>query len=148
PFSASEGQPASRRAGSLPSNEAADEDGPIVLPKRAGSGSAAGKMGGARAPSPTELGLIPVQGDASSVVSPRGKTDPYAFYLSYYRSRDRDRTDPEKLRKTVRDLNALGKTREVHAALLGYLKNQPRQAEAWMYEALAVSVEINHGSAA
>jgi hypothetical protein len=105
-------------------------------------------MGAPRGPSPPELGLIPIQGDAATVVKPSGKTDPYAFYLSYYRSKDPGRTDPEKLRKTVRDLNALGKTREVHAALIGYLKNHPRQAEAWMYEALALSIEINRGAAA
>jgi len=82
------------------------------------------------------------------VVKPSGKADPYAFYLSYYRSQDKDRTDPEILRKTVRDLNALGKIREAHAALVGYLKNHPRLAETWMYEALAKSIEMNHGTAA
>jgi len=105
-------------------------------------------MGRARGPSPLELGLIPIQGNAAAVVKPAGKTDPYAFYLSYYRSNDEDRSDPEKLRKTVGDLNALGKTREVHAALVGYLKNHRRLAETWMYEALAMAIEMNQGAAA
>ena len=79
------------------------------------------------------------------MVKPSGKTDPYAFYLSYYRSQDKDRTDPEKLRKTVRDLNQLRKPREVHAALLGYLWNHLKHAEPWMYEALALAIEMNNG---
>src|SRR5262249_39207091 len=123
------------------------DDGPIVLPKKAGASSSV-KMKEARGPSPAELGLIPIQGSASTVAKPTGKTDPYAFYQSYYHSNDRDRSDPEKLRKTVRDLNSLGKTREVHAALVGYLKNHSRLAETWMYEALALSIEINGGTAA
>ncbi len=52
------------------------------------------------------------------------------------------------MRKTVRDLNRIGKPREVHAALLGYLKNHAKQAEPWMYEVLAAAIELNQGSAA
>jgi hypothetical protein len=122
------------------------EDEPIIVPKKPGSGSAKANMDGARGPSPAELGLIPIQGDSAAVVKPSGKTDPYTFYQSYYRSNDPSRSNPETLRKTVRDLNALGKTREVHAALVGYLKNHPRRAETWMYEALALAIEINRGS--
>ncbi len=96
-----------------------------------------------RGDSPEELGLIPIQAGASPVVKPGGKTDPYAFYESYYRSKDKERTDPEKLRKLVMDLNRLGRIKEVHAALVGYLKNQSKHAEPWMYEALAKSIEIN-----
>jgi hypothetical protein len=83
-----------------------------------------------------------------TVARPSGKADPYKFYLSYYKSQDKARTDPEKLRITVRDLNMLRKTTEVHAALLGYLKNHGKRAEPWMYEALALAIEMNHGSAA
>jgi len=97
--------------------------------------------------SPEELGLIRIPGGAVPIAKPSGKTDPDAFYMSYFRSQDKDRTDPEKLRILVRDLNQLGKTREVHAALVAYLKNHPRLAESWMYEALALSIEINHGPA-
>jgi len=76
------------------------------------------------------------------------KLDPYKFYLEYYRSDDKDRTDPDAMRRTVRDLNRLGRTREVHAALLGYLKNPRNPHETWMYEALAAAIELNNGSAA
>ena len=76
-----------------------------------------------------------------------GKVDPYTFYRGYYRSDDKDRTDPEKLRRTVRDLNRVGKPRELHAALIGYLENHSKLAEPWMYEALAAAIELNQGSA-
>ena len=52
------------------------------------------------------------------------------------------------MRKIVRDLNRIGRPREVHAALFGYLKNQAKNAEPWMYEALAAAIELNQGSAA
>ena len=74
-----------------------------------------------------------------------GKVDPYTFYRGYYRSDDKDRTDPEKLRRTARDLNRVGKSRELHAALIGYLENHSKLAEPWMYEALASAIELNQG---
>jgi hypothetical protein len=78
----------------------------------------------------------------------KSKTDPYQFWLRYYRSNDPRKTDPEELRETVRLLNMNGKTRDAHAALLGFLKNHPRDAQSWMYRALALAIEENHGSAA
>ncbi len=48
----------------------------------------------------------------------------------------------------MRDLNRIGRPREVHAALIGYLKNHAKHAEPWMYEALAAAIELNQGSAA
>jgi hypothetical protein len=51
------------------------------------------------------------------------------------------------LRRTLRDLNRIGRTKEVHAALLGYLKNPRNPHEVWMYEALAAAIELNSGSA-
>jgi len=132
----------------LSSKSKTTEDEPIVLPRNASIDPATGKMVPRRGSSPADLGLIPIDGSPSAVVKPSGKADPYAFYLSYYRSQDEDRTDPEKLRQTVLRLNQLRKTREVHAALVGYLKNHRRMAEPWMYEALAKAIEINHGSAA
>ena len=79
------------------------------------------------------------------MVKTSGKVDPYVFYRGYYRSDDKDRTDPERLRRTVRDLNWVGKSRELHAALIGYLENHSKLAEPWMYEALASAIELNHG---
>jgi hypothetical protein len=119
-----------------------------VLPKDATIDPATGQMGRRRGETPEELGLIPIQGTAAVVPKPSGKTDPFSFYLSYYRSRDRDRTDPEKLRTTVLRLNQLRKTVEAQAALVGYLTNNKKHAEPWMYEALALAIEINRGAAA
>jgi hypothetical protein len=74
--------------------------------------------------------------------------DSYKFYDDYYRTDDKDRTDPDRLRGLVQDLNQLGRFRDVDAALRGYLKNHPKLAEPWMYEALAWAIDLNHGSAA
>jgi hypothetical protein len=91
--------------------------------------------------------LIPITPGSGDLVKTSGKVDPYVFYRGYYRSDDKDRTDPERLRRTVRDLNRVGKSRELHAALIGYLENHSKLAEPWMYEALASAIELNQGSA-
>ena len=74
--------------------------------------------------------------------------NPFAFYLSFYRSRDEDRINPDKLRHTLASLNRLRKFREVHAAILGYLKNLSYHRvppEPWMYEALGLALKMNEG---
>jgi hypothetical protein len=91
--------------------------------------------------------LIPITPGSGDLVKTTGKVDPYVFYRAYYRSDDKDRTDPERLRRTLRDLNRIGKPRELHAALIGYLENHSKLAEPWMYEALASAIELNQGSA-
>jgi hypothetical protein len=91
--------------------------------------------------------LIPITPGSGDLVKTTGKVDPYVFYRGYYRSDDKDRTDPERLRRTLRDLNRIGKPRELHAALIGYLENHSKLAEPWMYEALASAIELNQGSA-
>jgi hypothetical protein len=93
-------------------------------------------------------GLIPIDGSGAPVAKSNGKADPYSFWMHYYRTNDATRTDPERLRETVQLLNQSGKVRDVHAALLGYLTNHPDHAEAWMYEALALAIEMNKGSTA
>ncbi len=95
--------------------------------------------------SPAIRDLIPITPGSGDVVKPSGKVDPYKFYRDYYRTDDKDRTDPERLRRTVRDLNRVGRPREVHAALIGYLENHSKLAEPWMYEVLAAAVELNQG---
>jgi hypothetical protein len=125
---------------------AADGDDPAVLPKNPRTAPGAAAKPGARGQS---LGdLIAIDPNVGHMAQPGAKVDPFTFFVDYYRSQDRDRTDPEKLRKIVRDLNRIGRTREVHAALVGYLKNHSKLAEPWMYEALAGAIELNEGSAA
>ena len=63
-------------------------------------------------------------------------------------SRDEDRINPDKLRRTLASLNRLRKPREVHAAILGYLKNQAYHrvaTEPWMYEALGAGDQDERG---
>ncbi|WP_165064192.1 hypothetical protein [Paludisphaera rhizosphaerae] len=85
-------------------------------------------------------GLIPVSG--APAVRPSSAGDPYAFWTEYYAKHDET---PDQLHETVRLLNQSGKTRDVHAAILGYLKKRPKSAEFWMYEALALAIEMNGG---
>ncbi len=77
-----------------------------------------------------------------------GHTDPFAFWMDFYRTKDEKKTDPESLRETVSLLNFNGKTREIEAALRAYLTHQGKHRETWMYEALALAIEMNHGSPA
>jgi hypothetical protein len=87
--------------------------------------------------------LIPIEGSASPSIRSSGKSDPYAFWMNYYRKHDEP---PWKLHETVRLLNQAGKTRDVHAALRAYLTfHAARHAEPWMYEALALAIEMNKG---
>jgi hypothetical protein len=90
-------------------------------------------------PSPRD-GLIPITGGTTARPSSSG--DPYAYWSNYFKKHDET---PNQLHETVRLLNASGKVKEVHAALLGYLQNRPRNAEFWMYEALALAIEMNGG---
>lgn len=112
-----------------------------------GKGAGAAAKPGVRGAAPALEDLIPIPASGDAVKT-GSKVDPYKFYRDYYRSDDKDRTDPDRLRRLVRDLNRVGRPRDVHAALIGYLVNQSKHAEPWMYEVLAAAVELNHGSAA
>jgi hypothetical protein len=111
----------------------------MILPPGAGLAPDADKAGPV---------LIPIVPDPAKVVMPSGKADPYKFYQEYYKSNDKSRTDPDILRHTVLELNSLRRHTDVHAALLGYLNNHRDRAEPWMYEGLALAIEMIHGSPA
>jgi hypothetical protein len=123
-------------------------DEPTVKPKSPTPSSDDTPKGAPAQKTPDLSDLIPIETGSVSSVRPGAKVDPFTYFSDYYRSNDKDRSDPEKLRKIVRDLNRIGRPRELHAALIGYLKNHPKQAEPWMYEALAGAIELNQGSAA
>jgi hypothetical protein len=102
--------------------------------------------------------LIPIEPGKGKIARPSPTSDVYGFWMGYYNTKDlryvspkelpkviEARTDPEQLRDTLRLLNSSGKTREVHAALLGYLTNHPDKAESWMYRALALAVDQLQG---
>ena len=76
------------------------------------------------------------------MVGPTAPSDPYKFWSDYYRKHDED---SGKLRETVRLLNGSGKFTEVHAALIGYLTQRPKNREPWMYLALALAIEEMKG---
>jgi hypothetical protein len=129
----------------LSSFDRSRDDGPTIKPKAPDDRRVSPFL---RPPNPAGPGpgrpLIPIEGATSTPVRSGAHADPYAFWMQFYRTHD----DPAKLRETVRLLNLSGKTRDVHAALLGFLTNHSRQAQAWMYEALAVAIEMNQGSPA
>ncbi|HZW33062.1 MAG TPA: hypothetical protein VFF52_20265 [Isosphaeraceae bacterium] len=89
--------------------------------------------------------LIPIEPGNAPVVKSNGTADPFTFWTNYFRTKDPRKTEPDRLRETVRLLNLNGKSRDVHAALYGYLANHPNDAEPWMYEALALAIEMNQG---
>ncbi len=97
-------------------------------------------------PPDSTRGLIPIQSSRGSTPHPGPVADPYAYWLKYYAAKDPKRASPELLHQSIRELNRMGKPRDVHAALLGYLTNHPTLAEPWMYEALALAITMNKGS--
>jgi hypothetical protein len=123
--------------------------GPIVKPKssttdagippliRPGTGAGASGSPGA--------GLIAIGGAPMTAVKVGVHTDPFAFWMGYYKIHDES---PGELHETVRLLGASRRMRDVEAALKGYLRNRGNNAEAWMYRALAMVIQMNAGSPA
>ncbi len=94
--------------------------------------------------------LIVIEGHRPSslaVTRPSSHTDPLTFWMNFYRTKDEKKADPESLRETVALLNFNGKSRDIEAALRGYLTHQGKHRETWMYEALALAIEMNRGPA-
>jgi hypothetical protein len=88
-----------------------------------------------------ERRLIPIQ-PGPAVSGARGENpDRYAYWSDYYLKHDESSA---QLRETVRLLNLSRKFTDVHAALTGYLQHTT-SPEPWMYEALALAVEMIQG---
>ena len=89
-------------------------------------------------------GLIPIVPGPGSAVGgrPAGHVDPYAFWSEYYRKHDESAA---QLRETLRLLNPSKKFTDVHAVLTAYLTERRKNAEPWMYEALAIAIEMIDG---
>jgi hypothetical protein len=128
--------------------KAGDNNDPVVLPRKKGADVKAGDI-----PDPV-LGaqsLIKIEPNGGPAMRPDVNVNPFGFYLSYYHTRDQSRINPDKLRQHLAGLNRLRKYREVHAAILGYLKNLSYHRvppEPWMYEALGLALKMNDGSEA
>jgi hypothetical protein len=76
---------------------------------------------------------------------------PEQYWLDYYRTHDdhtKTRTATEALREKVGLLNANKKFRDVNAVLVGFLTYHRKDAEPWMYSALALAIKMNAGSEA
>lgn len=91
--------------------------------------------------SPEVESLVPIRGDGKKAPRSAGQVDTMKFWQEYYRTHDET---PEQLRETLRILNAAGKQKDVYAVLSGYLSRRKNQ-ETWMYEAVAMAIEMNGG---
>ncbi len=93
-------------------------------------------------PGRTDRHLIPIKPGGAAAPTAGEKPDRYAYWAEYYLKHDES---AGQLRETVRLLNLSRKFTDVHAALTGYLTRFPNRAEPWMYEALAIAIEMNQG---
>jgi hypothetical protein len=96
-------------------------------------------------PKTSTRSLIPIVPGPSSAAGRKraGSVDPYAFWSEYYRKHDESAA---QLRETLRLLNISKKFTDVHAVLTAYLTHRRKNAEPWMYEALAMAIEMTHGN--
>ena len=122
-------QAGAKPAGPVSVSQSPDDGGPTVRSKRSGKDP----QGTMVLPAPrgvNKTDLIPIVSGSASIARPQGSTDPYKYWSDYFRKHDENAV---QLRETVRLLNSNGKFREVHAALIGYLTQRPKNREPWMY---------------
>ncbi len=62
--------------------------------------------------------------------------------MNYYKTHDEDAAD---LKEKITFLNFYKKTKDTESALKGYLTYHSKNAETWMYEALALAIKMNKG---
>jgi len=90
--------------------------------------------------------LIPI-GPATKAAgqpkSSKSRESTAQYWMNYYRTHDED---PGSLQEKVTLLNINKKSLDVESILKGYLTYHNKQAEPWMYEALAIAIKINKGS--
>ena len=143
----SQGQPGSQPAGPSSSSPPSDDE-PVIKPKSPASRSAVGSKPAGHVRSPAIQRLDPDHIGFGRSGEDQWEGRPATRSIGTITGRT-TRTGPirSSCAQTVRDLNRVGKPREVHAALIGYLENHSKLAEPWMYEALAAAIELNKGSA-
>ncbi len=142
----SRGQSGAKPAGPSSLGNGPLQAGPIVKPKSTTTDQGVPPLvmpQGASAP--IGRGLIRIGGDPSAAIRASEHKDPFAFWMDYYKKHD---DPPGNLHEAVRLLGHAKRMRDVEAALKGYLWNRGNNAEAWMYRALALAMQVNHGSAA
>ncbi|ADV61556.1 hypothetical protein Isop_0967 [Isosphaera pallida ATCC 43644] len=78
---------------------------------------------------------------SSTAGNPQLKTvGPFAFWDSYFKTHAET---PEQVGEKVALLRKESKFDHIEAILWNYLKHHPREAKSWMYQGLAVAMDIN-----
>ena len=132
PAQATTNPPPSTRDRGVPSTP-----GPAVIGVQPGSGSGpAGRINPNVPP-----GLIPIDPPrARPGRVPEAPTDPIAFWDNYFRTHDETAVD---LLETVSHLGHARKFDQVEGAIRGFLRHRGQHVEPWMYESLAVALDLN-----
>jgi len=86
--------------------------------------------------------LIEIKPGTSKTAASKKTVSTTQYWLNYYKSHDESASD---LKEKVALLNVNKKTKDVEGALKGYLTYHAKNAEPWMYEALALAIKMNKG---
>ena len=99
-----------------------------------------------RSVAPKDAPVGPIEITPGPVVqSKKTASDVDGFWSNYYRTRDEK---PEDLREKVALLNVSKKFHDIQAVLTGYLQWHGKNAEPWMYSALALAIRMRKGNEA
>lgn len=102
----------------------------------------------AEAKADATAGKIRIDADPKAALGKTNTITPEAYWLEFYRTHDdrtRNQSASEGLREKIVILNFNKKFRDIRAILIGYLTYHSKNAEPWMYEALALSIRMNKG---
>lgn len=92
---------------------------------------------------PATKDLIPIPSGAPRTTPKKKAVSTPEYWMNYYKTHDEKASD---LKDKITILNINKKTRDVEWILRGYLTHRNKDAEFWMYEALALAIKINRGS--
>ena len=100
---------------------------------------------------PARGGLIEVSPGAAKAKPSTSPHDPFKYWMTYYKpnaDKSKDHNDsPDKVYESVALLNRARQYVEVQALLTAYLTQRNANARTWMYEALAMAINLNKGLA-
>jgi hypothetical protein len=87
--------------------------------------------------------MIPIEASPSDAAQRQQRaTNKYQYWSKFYRTHDEE---PKDLKEKLTLLNLNKKPVDVEAVLRGYLTHHAKNAEPWMYEALAIAIKANKG---
>src|SRR5207249_2982446 len=120
---------------------------PTIAPPRDRDASGVPGPAGRSAPpsrpgagTPIPVGATPPRVVARPEAPGRPSAKTLAFWDQYYKANDLPALE---LFETVTRLRKDGKFQEIEAAIRGYLVYHGKRAQPWMYEMLAVAMEVN-----